>query len=129
MRELKFRTWDLLAEEMIGWEHWNKENAFYFLNSNGSSVFTMQYTGLTDRNGKEIYEGDIVKITHEYGEYEVYRIEYQAQDDYPAFDTVPNINCDSNGLSHAMAVCEIEIIGNIYEHPQLLKEANNHVHS
>ena len=40
---------------------------------------------------------------------------------YPAFDLNPHIDCDCNGLSYCMAEGEIEIIGNIYEHPELLK--------
>lgn len=74
-----------------------------------------QYTGLKDRNGKEIYEGDLLRVTHEDGDSEVYQVRYMGDNDYPAFDLVPHLDCDSNGLSHAMAVCEIEVIGNIYE--------------
>lgn len=81
-----------------------------------------QYTELKDVNGKEIYEGDILEITHEDGDSEVYHVKYFADNDYPAFDLVPHLDCDSNGLSHAMAVCTVKKVGNIYENPELLKE-------
>lgn len=59
MRELKFRAWDgeqMVSPEYIdrrGIAHW-KENSIPT-----TSDKVMQYTGLKDKNGKEIYEGDI----------------------------------------------------------------------
>lgn len=77
-----------------------------------------QYTGLTDKNGKKIFEGDIIKSC-EYDE--VYCVKYFADDNYPAFDVVPEMNITCNGLSHLHIVEGIEIIGNIHDNPELLK--------
>ena len=84
----------------------------------------MQWTGLKDRNGKEIYEGDIIRIRyHKWpkDDWEVYQVKYYGDKDYPAFDTEPYIGCDCNGLLYVMTCCEIEVIGNIFENPELLE--------
>lgn len=80
-----------------------------------------QYTGLHDKNGTEIYEGDIIRTREtDADDWEIYLVKYFGEQDYPAFDTEPHIDCDSNGLSHAMACCEVEIIGNIHDNPELI---------
>jgi hypothetical protein len=71
MREIKFRAWDTLDKEMI----YPDESELIVLSKNGNyltyntrfdsdcwfGIELMQYTGLKDKNGKEIYEGDIVE--------------------------------------------------------------------
>lgn len=80
-----------------------------------------QYTGLTDKNGKKIFEGDIVK-DHESGLYgEV--VFATAQDGFDGMSgfMVDDINDglqNYNGFWHL-----VEIIGNIHDNPELLKEA------
>lgn len=74
-----------------------------------------QFTGLLDTNKKQIFEGDRIR-TDEAGENFEYTIEYQGHNDYPAFDCVPWIDCDSNGLSYLKgADWEIEVIGTIFD--------------
>ena len=77
-----------------------------------------QFTGLTDKNGKKIFEGDIVKSC-EYDD--VYFVKYFDNENYPAFDCVPDVPlCECNGLSFLANTEGCEIIGNIHDNKELL---------
>lgn len=102
-----------------------------------------QYTGLKDRNGKRIFEGDILRfgLFYDYMCYleslehpehydnnvcdtdiDVDVVVWGCDWDYPAFD-LKNHQFDCNGL--AQLLCggyEYEVIGNIHDNPELLKE-------
>lgn len=70
-----------------------------------------QYTGLNDKNGKKIFEGDIIRSNSERG-----YIEYYPND--CAFDVV-----DDHGFYWLISeMSNIEVIGNIHDNPELLKD-------
>lgn len=83
-----------------------------------------QFTGLKDHKGREIYEGDIVKVIDD-GEESFHVVKYIVDEDYPAFDIVPGLNVDSNGLAYCEHYAgydvKMYVIGNIHDNPELLR--------
>jgi len=122
-REIKFRVWDKDNKEIFipsypdevqfdnGTPHW----------ANCDEFVAMQFTGKKDKNGKEIYEGDIINV--------------KDHPDFSAWGGVGFVLWDNRELSYLYGVTngwsdllctpdkkQIEVIGNIYENPELLKE-------
>jgi uncharacterized phage protein (TIGR01671 family) len=127
----KFRVWDKLAKRMIYPHNDNQQHFIIDLNgrfhnlqngSGGDDYVIQQYTGLTDSNDKEIYEGDI--LMYKSGSIPttgvIGQVLYEADEGGYIFQWERkgpnqhhiNLNCD--------VAFESVIIGNIFEHSELL---------
>lgn len=119
MRPIKFRAWDKETNEMldmvtVACERKDPWPPLYIKDGiiNGidhQDYVLMQYTGLKDKNGKEIYEGDIVRCYG--GAYWIGIYEY---------DDVIEIK-DIRDLNDIMYSEYVEILGNKYENPELME--------
>ncbi len=106
MRQIKFRVWDKELKTLGSVDH------LYIPSEGIQSNFLMQYTGLVDKNGKEIYEGDIVK-----GDAGICIIEWNEVDTDRSWELAVGFRI-SFGMTSQSSKCEV--IGNIYENPELL---------
>ena len=132
MRTIKFRGWDKWNKKMLaplsgiiwgralvptdyvqglfdGVKHENYAYCYEGEMMDVSNVELMQYTGLHDKHGKEIYEGDI--LGNEWGKYRLY------------WDSGAFIAKSEDGFCFhliALDLTALEVIGNIYENPELL---------
>lgn len=120
MREIKFRAWDgvdIIYEVSIDNGNWyktknGKRSEFYSV----KDYPLMQYTGLKDKNGKEIYEEDIVENDFGKGSYVSGKVSGTViwNEEEAKFDI------DSCLLDECLFRGNIEVIGNIYENKKLI---------
>lgn len=120
MKQLKFRAWD--GKEMIYIDdlYWFEENYYHSIDENRGEAL-MQFTGLKDKNGKDIYEGDILQVINPEGEKDdSHVVEWDNELSGYAIP-IDYMDYDLTGLGSAMSMdYELEIIGNIYEDGHLL---------
>lgn len=146
MKEIKFRAWDYNNEKVIPWENIRIEkdeneanlSVVVFDGSIGDHFDDfpiMQYTGLYDKNGTPIYEEDIVHFVNfdttggHLGDIEHTGVVKYQSGIYEIWKNNDSEYYGSDGafiLNHAwLQDDEFEVIGNIYENPELLEvEAN-----
>lgn len=111
---------DMIEIDLKKWD-----SAMLYHYDEGIPVELMQYTGLSDSEGVEIYEGDIVRVTHdEYFIDEVCTVVWglDNNDTYPAFH-MPELDTESNSFSEVFNVDGyfVKVIGNIYQNKDLLE--------
>lgn len=122
MKTIKFRAWTQncwINEGMLyDYQDTTYVESFGF---NEEELPLMQFIGLKDKNGKEIYEGDILETTNYLGEKWVFKVEYS--EDFAGF-----MGFDLNTRAYIYHEKDTEhydftksvIVGNIYENPELI---------
>ncbi|MDN7039255.1 YopX family protein [Lactiplantibacillus plantarum] len=128
---IKFRAWDKVQKVMMVPRDIQTDsdgNIFYVeamgpdgeYDEGGLDVFKLeQFTGLTDVNGKDIYEGDIVRIL---SINVISDIKYMRDGVTPEFEIDrKKVFDEDNVLGTATCESDVEIIGNVHENPELLE--------
>ncbi len=111
MRIIKFRKWDEDDQIMISGDDLAFEEyapITELLTQDG----IMQWTGLTDRHGVEIYEGDIINTTSIYKDIWPPRIQM----------VVSDLECPGSLIFNPCSGAIFEVIGNIHANPELVPE-------
>ena len=129
MREIKFRAWD---KDLKRWTNYSiaddlprfydKHTGCWKTDKEGKRFILCQYTGLKNYNGKEIYEGDIVRSESFFGWIGVAK--YLDKNQSFVFEAIDK-NYKGSRLSMGQFEQYVKILGNIYENPELLEEATN----
>ena len=119
MREIKFKVWDRKHNRMSQSFSLGRDSNIVFndrcicgVEITGNDFVYLQFTGLKDRNGKEIYEGDICKYLNIYTKNEIWVV---------AFEDAKFVLKKSPmrfDLGDVDIQC-VEVLGNTYENPEL----------
>ena len=125
---LKYRAWDkhgqkmFANDELIIWNgnvYANDRKKLTCNNLKGWSIddeYLMQSTGLVDKNGKEIFEGDIVKMSKDvYSEPTYYEVVRHRGGAY-------RLESKQHGCELWLRHTDCEVVGNVYENPELLED-------
>ena len=126
MREFKFREWETYRRTMaVGIrEDYDDSVGFRFLHEEAGQRILMQYTGLKDSHGNEIFEGDIIEAVFELFDGELKNIMDAGVVVFKDYGFRVQTFEDHYEPLHEWAQLseELKVIGNIYENPELLPE-------
>jgi len=133
VRAIKFRAWDVFNEEMLQYANDDALLTSSFFRDvwkrreGGNTVHVMQFTGLLDKAGKEIYEGDVLATSNSDPEYDLWTTDENGYTvvcwnelgaEWRGSNWVwDSADCDESIYSLRF----VEVIGNVHEHPELLK--------
>jgi uncharacterized phage protein (TIGR01671 family) len=123
-REIKFRVWDSTNKCFIPSPYWYLDpvgpGRWQSDHTEMANCHIQQYTGLKDKNGKEIYEGDYVKfLNHKTNEIKIAEVFWY--DDEAGF-FVGSQSKMIRPIEFSSIIEDTEVIGNIYENPELLNK-------
>lgn len=117
MHELKFRAWDKKYNVMRGL---NGVTDFFQIRNDGKcndDYIVMLFTGIKNKNGTEIYEGDIVELNKR-----KFVVEKTISKEYGFRITVRDLYYKDLSITFCWSDCTV--IGNIYENPELIEKEN-----
>lgn len=111
----KYRAWDKETKTMNGMaEIYRNRNQEIELHPRDKNIILMQSTGLLDKNGQEIFEGDIIKMAKDvYSDPTYYEVIRHRGGAY-------RLESNQHGCELWLRHTNCEVIGNIYENPELL---------
>lgn len=126
MREIKFRAWDAVMDFMVDVDYYKIDfKGQVFFDNDDKSLYNqtdklilMQYTDLKDKNNVEIYESDLLKIEMDWG-YGLAEIIIKVYFENGSFRAKA---LNSHEDTFLLELPYLEVIGNIYENPELLRE-------
>ena len=137
MRKIKFRAWNnrekvmsplrgfdfLIKQAIINCPNEKSKTAISSWDYKDKEIKLMQFTGLKDENGVDIYEGDIVQYTQsDYRELESYNNNAEIIFENGSYKIARYDSGDSFHLNiNDDTIESVEVIGNIYENPELLE--------
>ena len=113
----KYRAWDKETKTMNGMaEIYRNRNQEIELRPRDENITLMQSTGLRDKNGKEIFEGDIVKMAKDvYSEPTYYEVVRHRGGVY-------RLESKQHGCELWLRHTDCEVVGNVYENQELLED-------